>query len=119
MPIIIVCGFVISVGLHVFVNVVYAMLGIYMFYYIAPYFHFITNNSFFKAVNRNSFGIYLFHPIIIYFTIFYIKNSQVGLVVIFCVTLCSSFLLSLLFTEFMRKLNLQVLIGEKIKNDNK
>lgn len=115
MPIVLVLGFITSLRLRFIVNVLYAMFGIFLFYYLAPYCKNIANNALFKAVNRNSFGIYLFHPIIIYAVIYYFKDTQLNHITIFCITLFCSFFLSLFLTELMRKLHLQIIIGEKQK----
>ena len=116
LPLILVLGFVVSFWVRPIVNIMFAIFGISLFYYVAPYCKNIVNDALFKAINRNSFGIYLFHPIIIYAIIFCFRNIQISCFLIFCVALFGSFFLSLLLTELMRKLHLQICIGEKQRN---
>lgn len=95
------------------VHFVFALVGIWLTYLLAQSIRNITENRFVSNIVKNSFGIYLFHPIIIYVLYYYLGNCQFnGYLFALCV-LVASFAISYFLTEVTRKAKLQILIGEK------
>lgn len=92
---------------------VYALIGTYLTYWFAQAIRNIAENKIIKSIVKNSFGIYLFHPIIIYALYYYYGDSQHNVYLFASCVSIISFLISYLLTEAMRKAKLQVLIGEK------
>lgn len=92
---------------------VYALVGVWLTYLLAQSIRNITENRFVSNIVKNCFGIYLFHPIIIYVLYYYLGNCQLnGYLFALCV-LVASFAISYFLTEVTRKAKLQILIGEK------
>lgn len=94
---------------------VYALSGIYIFYFFVPFLGNITSLRFFYLVNRNSFGIYLFHPIIIYLLFYYFSKFSIDPFLFTTITFVVSMAFSILFTELVRYKRWGVIIGEKTK----
>ena len=63
-------------------------------------------------MSRDGFGIYLFHPMIIYVLYYYLGNMNVNpFVLCFGITIVS-YLLSAVFSEILRKLHMGFAMGE-------
>lgn len=91
-----------------------AILGSCLFIGITYY---ITGNiekkKLFIKANKNGFGIYLFHPMIIYIMYYYLGQYNINpLILCFGIT-AFAYICSWALTELFRKLRLNVLIGEK------
>ncbi|MGP6139568.1 acyltransferase family protein [Jeotgalibaca sp. A127] len=65
-----------------------------------------------KEIDKNNFGLYLFHEPIIYLIYFYLANTLINpwLMVVICFTLSTTG--SLVITNLLRKINLGLIIGE-------
>ena len=100
-----------------YASLLYALLGIYAIYLLSLRLTYLTRFPFINKVNRNIFGIYLFHPVIIYLFFYYLDKSEIGVLPITVCVVVISFILSFYLTELMRKLHLNLLIGEKRQND--
>lgn len=98
-------------------SLLYALLGIYAIYLLSLRLTYLTRFTFINKVNSNIFGIYLFHPVIIYLFFYYLDKSEIGVLPITVSVVVISFILSFYLTELMRKLHLNLLIGEKRQND--
>ena len=72
----------------------------------------IMETKVFKYLKKNSFGIYLFHPMIIYLLYFYLGNYDVLPIVLCSFITIAAIIGSVLLTEVFRILHIQVLIGE-------
>lgn len=73
----------------------------------------ITQNYIYKIISKNNFGIYLFHPMIIYFIFHNIRNFNIDIwLSTICIFIIST-ILSILLTSFTRIIGLKILIGEK------
>lgn len=72
----------------------------------------ILENKAYKRLEKNSFGIYLFHPMIIYGLFYCWAHLDVPPLLLILVIFCITMYLSDLLTEGMRRLNWQKLIGE-------
>lgn len=68
--------------------------------------------SWYRILEENAFGIYLFHPMILYGVFHFWGQSDLPPVVLCTGSLVLAFLLSILGTKLLRKLHLQVLLGE-------
>lgn len=92
---------------------VYALTGIYVFYRSAPWLKAITTTRLFDLINKNSFGIYLFHPIIIYLLFYIFGDLPVNPYLLTALVFLTSTAASILLTELVRRKNMGVIIGEK------
>lgn len=73
----------------------------------------IMTSKLFKLLNKNNFGLYLFHPMIIYIIFYIIKDLDIyPWISIPFVFVLSSFL-SIIATAFIRTIGLKIVIGEK------
>lgn len=72
----------------------------------------ITNHRFFKLIDKNNFGLYLFHPMIIYILFFNIKNINITPWLSIPIIFILSTLISILFTQILRSIGLKIVIGE-------
>lgn len=72
----------------------------------------ICNNKLFAALKRNSFGIYLFHPMIIYIMFYYFGQARISPYLLCFGTAAAAFVISYIFTEIIRKAHLGIIIGE-------
>ncbi len=70
------------------------------------------NNRFVKVLSKNGFGIYLFHPMIIYILYYYLGGLDINPIVLCVGITVVSYFLSVLLTEIFRKARLTLLIGE-------
>lgn len=72
----------------------------------------ICDTRLYKGIKRNSYGIYLFHPMIIYILFFYLGNCDISPYLLCTFVIIVSFGASYLFTVILRKIKLGILIGE-------
>ena len=72
----------------------------------------ILSQRFFFNAKINGFGIYLFHPMIIYILYFFLGSTNTNPIILCLGIAIISYILSWLFTELFRKLKLSILIGE-------
>lgn len=88
------------------------ILGVLAFFTAAFWLRKAADGRFVRFIEKNSFGIYLFHDPVIYFILVKLMWKEVNpwLVVLLCFTL--SIGLSILFTELLRRLGAGFLIGE-------
>ncbi len=68
----------------------------------------------YQAFKRNTFGIYLFHPMIIYVMFYICGGYDLNPVLLSALASICAIALSILATNVVRKLHLQLLIGERI-----
>ena len=101
------------IGNNLWIGLIAAGAGIIMIYSLSWILgNFICDNRIYYLLKRNSFGIYLIHPMIIYLCFYcfknYIKNPYIASVIILVFTLIASGII----TEMVRKLNLGFSLGE-------
>ena len=65
-----------------------------------------------RILSKDSYGIYLFHPMIIYVLFFHLKDYSISPFGVTLIVFTVSFLFSYLLTQVIRKLRLQIIIGE-------
>ncbi len=73
----------------------------------------VCNNKVFASLKRNSFGIYLFHPMIIYVMFYYLGNIQTNAYLLCFSIAAAAFAVSYVLTEIVRKAHLGIIIGEQ------
>lgn len=73
----------------------------------------ITKNKVCELFYRNTYSIYLFHPLIIYVVFYELQNKYVNSYLLFSCNLLLAFFLSIMLSQLMRKCHLQKLLGEK------
>lgn len=66
----------------------------------------------FKKINKNGFGIYLLHPMIIYVLFYYLAKYDINPVLLCGSIILTSYVVSYLLTNIIRKTWLKVAIGE-------
>lgn len=75
----------------------------------------ISNNQLYQEIKKNSFGIYLFHPMIIYVLFYYLGDKNVNPFLLVVMVFIITMILSDLFTRIIRTINLGIVIGESKK----
>ena len=90
-------------------------VAIILFYRFSCHSKKIVNNKLYVAISKNNFGIYLFHPIIIYVIFHYFSYLNINPYLFSILTFFLVTTLSILFTKLVRKLNLHLIIGENAK----
>ena len=75
----------------------------------------IEDTKLYQWIAPNSFGIYLFHAMIIYWLEFLATPCQINPYLLSVAVFAISLTLSILLTIAVRKLGLEVIIGEKSK----
>ncbi len=75
----------------------------------------IIENPFYRLLNRNGFGIYLFHPAIIYLLYYQLTPYPINPYVLALVVFSTALTGSILLTEILRRLHLGVVMGEKCR----
>lgn len=99
---------------HFLLKILCAIIGISVItglsQYISPK---IQESIIFKKLKQNSFGIYLFHPMIIYLIFYLLGSKNIYPFVLFTISVVLSFVLSYVLTELFRKIKLGIFIGEK------
>lgn len=101
---------------YVLVSLSCSILGILLLYIASIMFSQIeknTNSILFKLIDKNNFGLYLFHPMIIYIMFYNIKELNIHPWVSILLVFISSTIISIVLTEFMRAIGLKKFIGEK------
>ncbi len=70
------------------------------------------SNKFYQGLKKNGFGVYLFHPMIIYVLFYCLGKYSINPFVLCFGIFAASYALSYLLTEIMRRIKLGILIGE-------
>lgn len=91
------------------------ILWIAVFYVLSIYTIKIENAKLYQWVAPNSFGIYLFHAMIIYWIEFIAAPYPINPYLLSIAVFVISLTLSILLTVMVRKLGLGIIIGEKTK----
>lgn len=95
---------------------IYKCIGIMMMMYLAWYLLSkkpdIRRKSWYVIIQKNSFGIYLFHPMIIYILFYLFRGCSINPIALSCLILVIAFLTSILFTEVTRRIGLKRILGE-------
>ena len=92
----------------------YNFCGIFAFYGFAALIasEKLVSNRFVKTLARDGFGLYLFHPMIVYCIMYLGSKTPISPFLLFPLTVLVSFTLSMALTELVRKIKLGILIGE-------
>lgn len=98
------------------VKVAFAIDGITIMYFISKNLsERITRTNLYSEIVKNSFGIYLFHPMIIYIIYYSIGSLSVwpiNPIITSLLVFCVSVLMSVLLTILVRRIHLSLIIGE-------
>lgn len=92
-----------------------AIIGVAIFYLLSVRTIKIEETKLYQWIAQNSFGIYLFHAMIIYWLEFIAAPYQINPYLLSIAVFVTSLTLSILLTVSVRKLGLGVIIGEKSK----
>lgn len=112
-PISIIIGFVSAYFYAPISLFTFAIIGVWLTYLLAQRIRCITEYKIINKIVKNSFGIYLFHPIIIYALYYHLGKYQPNEYIFALGVLITSFTISYFLTEMTRMVKLQILIGEK------
>jgi surface polysaccharide O-acyltransferase-like enzyme len=93
----------------------YGTTGIAAMYLISKYTLPIVNTRIYKWISPNSFGIYLFHAMIIYMLEFAFRSTPIHPILLSAIVFAASTVLSVILTEIVRKAHLGIILGEKTK----
>lgn len=72
----------------------------------------ICDTKIFSEARKNGFGIFLFHPMIIYIIYYYFGSMDINPFILCGLTIIAAYAVSYLLTVAFRKLKLNILIGE-------
>lgn len=72
----------------------------------------ICETGWFKELKKNGFGIYIFHPMIIYVLFYYFGSYNVSPVILCGLIFLVSYTFSYFLSVMMRKIHLSFLLGE-------
>lgn len=75
----------------------------------------IEENKIYKSIEKNSFGIYLFHPMLIYIMFYFLGPKDIHPYILTLLVFVVSLLISNILTEIVRLAHLDIIIGEKRK----
>ncbi len=102
---------------YIILNMICAFLGIIFMYTSVQLLNikFIMNLKLYKIIKENSFGIYLFHPMIIYVLFYWLGDKDINPFLLSFIIFVITMIISDSFTRIIRRLRLNVLIGEKNK----
>lgn len=89
-----------------------AITGISIFYLISLHTTKLSKYSWYQVVSRNSFGVYLFHAMIIYILEYVFSSYSINPIFLSVLVFTISLLLSVLLTECVRRFKLGLIIGE-------
>ena len=102
-------------GLNAILGILCATSGLYIVYGLC----FMLSKSesqllpsFMKVMSRDSYGIYLFHPMIIYLLFYAIRDESYNSWLVFSVISILALSLSMLLTQVIRRTPLKFSIGE-------
>lgn len=87
-------------------------LGISMLIYNKKYIDIQFVKGIFEILHKNSFAIYLFHPIFIYLYFYIFRDSNLNPYILIWVLFLGAIFLSILLATLMRRIRIQQLIGE-------
>lgn len=100
-----------------FFKIPVAILGILIFTWIIAlideHIEIIKETKIYKLLDKNGFGIYLFHPMIIYILFYYLGNYRINPILLSLFIVIVTYIISILLTTIVRKIKLQFIIGEK------
>lgn len=72
----------------------------------------IWNMGIIRLIKRNSFGIYLIHPMVIYVLFYWFRKSFIHPLLLSCFIFIMSMSVSIIGTELIRKSGFKIIIGE-------
>lgn len=97
-------------------NLGYEFIGIFMIISLAIFcikkLYFIIETYFYNVIDKNMFGIYLFHPMIIYVLFYFLGIYNINPILLTLVISIVSIIVSVYATKLMRKIGLSIFIGE-------
>ena len=91
------------------------IVGILIFYIISMKTIKLENSKLYQWIAPNSFGIYLFHAMIIYWLEFIAMPYNINPFLLSICVFIISLTLSVILTITVRRLGLEIIIGEKSK----
>lgn len=91
----------------------WAIVGISLFYFLSIKLQGIVNTHLYKWITPNSFGIYLFHAMIIYILEFAFHAYSLNPIILSLLIFIVSVILSILLTIGVRRCGIAIIMGEK------
>lgn len=97
-------------------RIIYSIIGIIMILALSVFIiqrcEKLTTTPLYKYIHTNSFGIYLFHPMIIYILYFYLGQYDIPPIILCFDIAIISLVFSIIATKLFRVLRLKIFIGE-------
>ena len=96
-------------------NITYAVIGILAIICLSVVLQGDTKlqtTTLYNVMKRDAFGIYLFHPMIIYIMFYLLGEFDISPYFLSLLAIGISIIISIVLTEFIRKIKLKVIIGE-------
>lgn len=97
-------------------NLGYEFVGMFMIISLSIFFlnklPFVMETYFYKVIDKNMFGLYLFHPMIIYVLFYFLGGYNINPILLTLGISIVSIIISILATKIMRKIKLGIFIGE-------
>ena len=97
---------------HLMATTANAITGISIFYLISLHTTKLSKYREYQIISRNSFGIYLFHAMLIYILEYEFSSYRLNSLILTVVVFATSLLLSVILTECVRRIKLGIIIGE-------
>lgn len=95
------------------IKVIVATSGIAFMFGIVQYINLkICDGKLYGNIKKNSFGVYLFHPMIIYVLYYYFGDLNINPILLCSMIIVITYLISHFATSIVRKLKLGIIIGE-------
>lgn len=116
LPILFILVFMSQYDKNILTNDFLAGIGCFVVFslviYIEMYIHSFAECKLYKVIEKNGFGIYLLHPMLIYIIFYFGKDMDINPFIFTILTTVSVFIISILFTYIIRILKLKFIIGE-------
>lgn len=97
-------------------NLGYEFIGMFMIISLSVFclnkLSFITETYLYKVIDKNMFGLYLFHPMIIYALFYILGGYNINPILLALGISIVSIVISILATKLIRKIKLGIFIGE-------
>ena len=96
-------------------NIIVAMIGIFYVYIFCNWIsekNILLNCNIFKLLEKYQFGIYLFHPMIIYICFYYFKDITIDPSIAIILSIIISIAISIIVIKIMQKVKINILVGE-------
>lgn len=91
-----------------------SLLGIYVIYGFSLILTrtSIIQNKIFEIILRDNFGLYLWHPMIVYLLFYLVRNSEINTAIMVVAVFITATIISVFLSRFLRKIKCGFVLGE-------